>query len=268
MTDRLTDSRALTSANIAACRAAHNASGAADPDQCARRSFPRRCRVMNIDLEKAARTTAWLACAAVVGMIAIFFATGVGQDPLQFVHPSDEYGRLLLENPAALRACLALDNLFIVFYASMFVALAVVLDRAGSPRVAVASSIGLLLLVALLDMVENFHFMVMLAEAEQGSLPSSREISLQVLESLFKFHVSYLGLFLLGFALPRRTAKQRLLGNLSWFVQLPVGVLIYVVPHSVAVPLVFARFAYFVTALLLIATIFRAGQTRTASPRG
>src|SRR5438874_10385376 len=114
---------------------------------------------MFIPIERVLRISALLACACVLGMIAIFFATGVGQDPLQFVHPPDEYARLLLANPGALRACLGLDNLFIVFYSTTFLSLAIVLLRAGATRVLVGVSAGLLLFLGLLDMVENFHFM-------------------------------------------------------------------------------------------------------------
>jgi hypothetical protein len=107
-----------------------------------------------------------------------------------------------------------------------------------------------------LDLVENMHFLAMLARAEQGVVPSATEIELQVIESTVKFHVSYAGLFLLGFAVPQAGARARALAYLSWFVQLPVGVLIYVAPHSVAVPLVFVRFAYFVSALALAGAAF------------
>lgn len=64
---------------------------------------------------KTLRAAAWLACATVLGMIAIFLTTGVGQDPLQLVHSAAEYAEILLCNPAALRATIALDNAFIVF---------------------------------------------------------------------------------------------------------------------------------------------------------
>jgi hypothetical protein len=70
----------------------------------------------------------------VVGMIALFLITGVGQDPLQFVHPVSEYARLLLANPPALRATIGLDNLFIAFYATSFVGLAILLVRQGASR--------------------------------------------------------------------------------------------------------------------------------------
>lgn len=210
---------------------------------------------MNPSMERTLRVSAWLACAMVVGMIAIFLLTGVGQDPLQFVHPVEEYGRILLRNPAALRACLALDNGFIVLYSTVFLTLGVILLRLGQSRALTLVATGLLLGLGLLDMIENFHFMVMLAGAEQGIFPSAVEISLQVFESLFKFHVSYLGLFLLGLVLPRRNARERLLANLSLFVQLPVGILIYVTPAAVAFPLVFVRFLYFLAALALVSGI-------------
>jgi hypothetical protein len=209
-----------------------------------------------MNLERTLAVCAWLACGCVAGMIGIFVAAGVGQDPLQFVHPGTEYAQLLLKNPPALRACLALDNFFVVFYASVFLLLGLLLLRDGATRGLVFVSLGLMAALALLDFIENFHFMVMLAEAEQGLVPSSTEISAQVFESLLKFHVSYLALVLLGFALPRRTAKERLLANLCVFVQLPVGILIYVVPRALAVPLVFTRFAFFLTALILVGSIF------------
>jgi hypothetical protein len=207
-------------------------------------------------LHHVVRVTALLALATVVGMLLIFLTTGIGQDPLQFVHPVGEYMQLLLKNPAMLRAAIGLDNFFIVFYATTFVALATILLRGGAPRGVVLVTISLLLGAALLDMIENFHFLVMIAGAEQGQPPTPGEIRLQVLESLFKFHVSYLGLFLLGIALPRRTGTERTLANLSWFVQLPVGILIYVTPHGVALPLVFVRFTYFLVALALVAVAY------------
>jgi hypothetical protein len=217
---------------------------------------------MFVSMPNALRYCAWLGCATVLGMIAIFFTTGDGQDPLQFVHPVEEYARLLLKNPAALRACVGLDNFFIMFYSTVFVLLGVLMVRAGSPRALVLSAMGLLLMLSLLDMIENFHFMAMLARAEQGSWPSPREIELQHVETLLKFHVSYLGLFVLGFALPRRTAAQRWLANLSWFVQLPVGVLVYVTPPALSLALVFVRFSYFLVALILTGEAFREPEAK------
>jgi hypothetical protein len=212
--------------------------------------------IMFVSLESTLRVTAVLAIATVLGMVGIFVVTGVGQDPLQFVHSPADYGALLLKGPTALRACLALDNLFIVFYEMTFLAFAVLIERAGAHRTLVRAALGGVLLLGFLDLVENCHFMVMLSATESGVLPLPGEIAAQVMESLVKFHVSYFALFLFAVALPRTTRAARVLAALSWGVQLPVGVLIYVTPQSIAVPLVFVRFVYFVTALALVAVAY------------
>jgi hypothetical protein len=215
--------------------------------------------------ENALRTTALAGAACVVGMIAIFFATGVGQDPLQFVHSPEEYAALLLARPAALRATIGLDDLFIVAYGATFVLLARELLLRGAPRLLVGIGLGLMMGLVVLDMAENFHLLSMLAGAEQGAPPSHTEIALQVWESLLKFHVSYLGMFLLGLALPRTNARERVLAFLCTFVQAPIGIAIYVTPREVGVPLVFARFTYFLASLVLVAWIFGAARRRPES---
>lgn len=206
-----------------------------------------------LSLSSIIRGAALLACAAVAGMLGLFVITKVGQDPLQFVHPSAEYTAILLRGPAALRAGLALDNLFIVFYVTLFVAMGVELLRRGAPPIFTKAAVALLCVVGTLDLIENLHFLVMLARAEQGVPIPDAEIALQVLSSWVKFHLSYLGLFFLGLSIPETDGASRLLARLSRYLQLPVGVLIYVAPRSVAVPLVFVRFGYFLLALILAA---------------
>ena len=208
-------------------------------------------------LESLLRTLALSGCAMVAGMFALFLARGIGQDPLQFVHSPADYTAILLKAPGWLRLCIGLDNGFIFFYSTMWLVLAQLLLRDGAPRLFTIVSISLLMVVGALDMLENFHFLTMLAAAEQGQLIGSDEIRFQVTESLMKFHLSYLGLFLLGFVLPRHNRAGRALSWASWFVQLPVGVLIYVTPAQVAFPLVVVRLTYFVTALLTLTWVFR-----------
>jgi hypothetical protein len=208
---------------------------------------------MGVSPERALRLCCGVSVGLVVGMVAIFVVTGIGQDPLQAVHPPEEYAALLLAQPAALRATLGLDNVFLVLYTTAFVLLGL---RLTDARV----RIGVLFLVAtgLLDLTENVHFLTLLRSAEQGVVPGLGQIQLQVVESLVKFHVSYIGLFLLSLGLPRETPRQRLLANLGLYLQLPVGVLIYVSPEMIAFPLVFVRFTYFVLGLGLIGWEFGA----------
>lgn len=215
---------------------------------------------MEVSLQRSLRACSALAVALVLGMLAIFVATGIGQDPLQYVHPAAEYRQILLRNPPMLRAAIGLDNLFIVAYCSVFVLMGWRLWRDGAPRLLLSCALPLLLLVGLLDMVENLHFLAMLAGAEQGLDPGDGRIAAQALASMVKFHVSYLGLFLLGLSLPGRTQAERLLARLLLFVQWPAGIAIYVLPHAVALPLVFVRFAFFLAAFACVWRI-------SASPR-
>ena len=50
---------------------------------------------MNTDLRRIVRVTALGACALAVAMLAIYLATGIGQDPLQAVDAPAEYAALL-----------------------------------------------------------------------------------------------------------------------------------------------------------------------------
>jgi hypothetical protein len=216
--------------------------------------------------DKLLRLCAHAASALVLLMFSTFAFTGIGQDPLQYMHPVADYTALLLRNPPVLTAVIGLDTAFILFYSTMFAALATVLWQGTAPRLWVVLSLGLLGVTGMLDLAENLHFMAMLSSAAQGLPISPGEIGAQVLESLLKFHLSYLGLFLLGFVLPNETPLQKFLCFLLRWVQWPVGLLIYLVPPALAVPLVMARFSFFLVSLLAIAAVYR--QPRDSRERG
>lgn len=210
---------------------------------------------MTLSTSMTLRNAAWLCAWLVLSMLGIFLVTGIGQDPLQYVHPASDYAQLLLKNPPVLRLAIGLDNLFILSYATVFVLLSSQLLRDGGPRLLIALGLGFMLATALLDMVENFHFLTLLSAAEQGHGPTDDAIAWQAAESMFKFHVSYLGLLLFGLALPRSTPMLRTLATLLVAVQWPVGVAIYVSPPFIALPLVFVRFAFFLASFTLVARI-------------
>jgi hypothetical protein len=215
----------------------------------------------------ALASRAALASAALVAlMFGIFAVTGVGQDPLQYLHPVPEYTAILLKNPPVLRAAIGLDNLFIVAYSTMFLGLGALLWRRTAWRAVLGVALALLAATAVLDLFENMHFLAMIAASTQGLEIGAGEIGLQVWESLVKFHLSYLGLFLLSFVLPRETAVERALVVLLRWVQLPVGLLIYLTPPPIAVPLVMARFAFFLVASLMVASAFRPNGSGSGAP--
>lgn len=208
-------------------------------------------------LRSFASNVALAAALTVSAMFSIFLFTGIGQDPLQFVHSPQEYLSILLRNPPVLQFSIGLDNLFIVLYSSMFLAICISLWNVVEYKALLAVSCALLGLAGMLDLIENMHFMTMIAAAKQGMDIGASQIELQVWESLLKFHVSYLGLFLMGFALPSNTWLESALCVALRWVQLPVGLLIYLVPREVSVPLVMVRFTFFFLALLAFAAIFR-----------
>jgi hypothetical protein len=199
----------------------------------------------------------------VLGMLGIAVGTGVGQDALQVVRPVAEYERVLSHDMSLLRAVLTLDNLFIVCYATVFVTLGVLLAREGANRPLLYTAMAALGALALLDMIENMHFLTMLGAVEQGLDVSANEIRLQVFESMLKFHVSYAGLFLLGTVMPRRTVVEKVLAASLMFVQLPVGVLIYTAPPLAPTLLVVRTFS-FVAGMAMIAAIY--GRRPSVTP--
>jgi hypothetical protein len=204
------------------------------------------------------RAVAVCAVLLVLAMIGVYAATGVGQDGLQFSRAPAAYAAVLLRNPDALRLTVGLDDLFVVLYGTLFLLMGQRLLERGAARALVFPAVALLLGVAFLDGLENFHFLTMLADAERGAPPGAGEIAAQVGESMLKFHASYFGLFLLGLAQARRTTAERVLRFLLVFVQLPVGIAIHVSPAWLATPLVFVRFTFFVVALLLSGLVFGA----------
>ncbi len=212
------------------------------------------------------RMLALAAAVVVLLMLGIYVTQGIGQDPLQYIHTPAEYTAILLKNPPLLRAAIGLDNVFIVLYSSMFLGLGATLWQRSRSRPLLAAALVLLALSGLLDLLENMHFLSMIAMALQGMDIGQTHIEIQVWESLVKFHVSYLGLFLLGFALPTGNLLEKLLSGALRWVQLPIGLLIYLVPPDTARLLVFGRFTFFLVALLLIAAILGQRQYGSDEP--
>lgn len=206
------------------------------------------------------------AAATVLAMLAAFLLTGIGQDPLQTLHTPPEYAAILLKNPPVLRLVIGLDNLFIVLYSSMFLALGASLWKRGGSTALLIGSLGLLAMSGLLDLLENMHFLAMISAALQGMDITQAQIEFQVWESLVKFHISYLGLFLLGFALPGKTPAARALCFALRWVQLPIGLLIYLTPPAIAGSLLLARFTFFFLALLAIWYVFRQRKFDSDAP--
>lgn len=193
----------------------------------------------------------------VIAMFSIYLQTGVGEDPLQYIHKLDEYRNILLSKSEVLRATIGLDNIFIICYTAVFLSVGTVMWKSSSSKLLLAVGVGLMLLTALLDFFEDVHFQTMISAAQNGFEIGLAQMEGQVWLSMVKFHISYLGLFLIGICLPHETKLEKLLTFVLIFVQAPVGIMIYAGPQSLAYFLVLTRFGIFIFSLVATALIFR-----------
>ena len=201
------------------------------------------------------KNNAVIAAVLIFGMLLIFLLTGIGQDPLQYVHSISNYRDILLHNPGTLKFAIGLDNAFILFYLTIFLALGLMISKLGNLNILGKAAILLIFTTGILDILENMHFLTMISSAQEGFIVSENEIKVQVWESLIKFHISYIGFYLLSYVLPTTTIQEKILCFLLRWFQWPVGMLIYITPIEIAKPLVLVRFAFFLTALILLLTI-------------
>jgi hypothetical protein len=206
-------------------------------------------------LSKLIKSNALIAIFLVIGMLGIFIVKGIGQDPLQYIHSVSDYQNILTRDPNTLKLAVGLDNVFILFYSTMFLALGLVLSRLKQLNLLGRIAIALLMVLTILDLAENMHFLSMIDSEKAGLIVSENEIKIQVWESLIKFHISYIGFYLLSFTLPVSNALEKFLVFLLRWFQWPIGMLIYITPIEITKPLVFVRFTFFIVALLLIRKI-------------
>lgn len=200
------------------------------------------------------RASAVGGAAMVTSMLLLFLAYGVGQEPLRTLHAPSQYALLLAARPSVLCAVITIDNLFVVAYATLFFELwRVILARGASTAYGRAAS-GLLLLVALLDLGENVHFLAMLRAVQAGMVLSLLEIRLQHWASLLTFHLAHVGIFLLGLALPRATRAELVLSR-SCLASPLLGFAVYTTAPPLSQLLLFTRFAYFVATLVALGWI-------------
>jgi hypothetical protein len=181
-----------------------------------------------IDDRKLALGLAIATTVVLAAMVGVSLATGATQEAHEHFHVPVEYSARLLEHAGALRLVFALDVAFIALYTAFFAALARYL------RERPFAVLGLIFIVvtAVLDLVEDHHILAMLDAAQHGVVPSAGEIGFQVAESSTKFSCSYIGLALLGLAIPRTNVRAWLLAGFLVVGTLVTGVIGYAAPPS------------------------------------
>lgn len=214
------------------------------------------------------RSQSWLlalgALTCLVAMVTVTLITGASQEAFEITRPPAEYGAALLADAGALRVLFGLDAVFLVLYAALFVTFAMVIrnERNGA---LVGLGAALVVATAVLDMIEDHHILAMLAAAEQGELPGAGQIAFEHVLSQVKFHLSYLGLFLLGLALPRDRRIGRALANLLTVGTLSLGAVIYAAPASWLPALDLTRWIGFVIGFVMTIGFLRASAPAAGS---
>ena len=166
---------------------------------------------------------AFYLCSSGAGLVLLFMLTvslasdGVTAQAFEMVDEPTSYAERLVAATDMLRLVLTLDSFFIILYSAAFVLLAGIVRKRGNALI-VYVALAALLLTAFLDFAENFSLFSMLAAAQAGTGPGAEEIQSRMIWSALKFHSSYLGLFLLAFALPRSTLLEKLLRLSLWLV--------------------------------------------------
>lgn len=197
-----------------------------------------------------------------LSLFLLAIVSGNSQGLFQINWPSNEYAAMLVSRATYLRADLGLDFPLLSVYAAYLVFLGAVLtarqrrDGAPAERTSVTRlATGALVLTALLDAVENSHLLAVLSMAEQGMQVSQNEIAWQQVESQVKFLASSFGILLFSFVLPSKSLIEKITVFALRWVQLPLGCAIFVVPRTMAKPLIIARAVFFFTGLWAMAWI-------------
>jgi hypothetical protein len=198
--------------------------------------------------------------ALLAGAMTALAIGGVGQEYYESVHPPSEYAARLVSQGGSLRLLFALDNLFLLSYASFFVAY--YNERRGkADAVLLALTLGAVLLAAVMDAAENFHILSMLHAAERGELPSSARIELQYVASAIKFTVGYFAAIGLAITYPRNSTLARGVALSTGVVFPLVGVLVFASSGMLETVLAIARTMFFVSGYALSAFVFWKGRS-------
>lgn len=207
---------------------------------------------------------ALLAALSVVGILGAGLQAGISQEPFQAARLADENVARLLTNPGGLRLNIGFDNAFIIFYTAFFVLFAFRV-RDLVPRAVIVVALGALLVGASLDAIENHHILTMLYSAEHQLPITTGESQTQMMASSVKFHAVYLASFLFAFAFARLGALGTFIALGIWFVFVPLGLAIYVIPPEATRPFVIARGVFFVATFALSAPLFLGLARRSAA---
>lgn len=200
-------------------------------------------------------------------LCALTLATGVSQQWFEWVRPPAVYAARLVQDAAALRAIIALDDVFIAAYVASAVLFVRFLSTAKrDPLHAVA--MGFSVSAGVLDLAENHHLLVLLNLAEAGLPVPVEDILRRSQLSQLKWMLGHVAFAFLGLTIALDTALLRLLRGALIYLQLPLGALTWAVPDGPWLPvLVWLRYGSLISGFAAVAWLARAPRLAVSPPR-
>lgn len=203
-----------------------------------------------------------VAAALVVTMVALAIVGGVSQETFQVTRSASDFASLLGQGAESIRLQYAVDDMFIITYSLVFIAVARWCAHRGSALFAYIA-MAAILLSAVLDLLENYNVVAMLQGVEQDLVLSSAQIQLSVIVTQIKFHLGAMALVLLSLVLPWETLIERSLGFSLLVLQMPLGIAAGIYPNVIVS---LARSVFFIVGFIMLAWVFwRRHQSQGAS---
>lgn len=200
-------------------------------------------------------------------LCALTLATGVSQQWFEWVRAPAVYAARLVQDATALRAIIALDDVFIAAY----VASAVLFVRflGGGQRDPLhAVAVGFSVAAGVLDLAENHHLLALLNLAEAGLPVPVEDILLRSQLSQLKWMLGHVAFAFLGLTIPLDTAFLRLLRGALIYLQLPLGALTWAAPDGPWLPvLVWLRYGSLISGFAAVAWLARTPRLAVSAPR-
>ena len=210
------------------------------------------------------RSAIWLSWGTIL-MIVLFwvllFHDGVSQHYFQSYQPIDEYTQTLSQSVEGLRRSVTVDNLFIVLYTSAAFFFLLGFHQPGNGAV-VGLSAACYLIAGLIDLGEGMLYVVMGDALRAGAPPGGDLVFFLAWMAMLKWHLAYLGMFILTFIIPAHGIAANALIWSGRLLILPVGILVYTVDPDLKPTMLLARFVLVVLGYLLMIAVARQAVIR------
>lgn len=201
-------------------------------------------------------------------LCALTLATGVSQQWFEWVRPPAAYAARLVHDATALRAIIALDDVFIAAYVASAVLFVRFLgEHTRSPLQVVAS--GFSVAAGVLDLAENHHILSLLTLAEAGLPVPMEDILLRSQLSQLKWMLGHVAFAFLGVSLALGAPLARLLRFALVYVQLPLGALTWAASFGPWLPpLVWLRYGALISGFVAVAWLASRPTQSLSAPSG